>query len=117
MPDAPVQSVVAGDPARLRQFVQWLAAVAFAFASAGAVAYLDQNDPSIAAIALVNAGFGCCLLLIGNLGVGARIGAAAALAVALAFLITALAISVALPSGVTALGVLPMLAVAVALRS
>jgi diguanylate cyclase (GGDEF)-like protein len=117
VPDASVQSVVAGDPARLRQFVQWLAAVAFAFASAGAVAYLDQNDPSIAAIALVNAGFGCCLLLIGNLGVGARIGAAAALAVALAFLVTALAISVALPTGVTALGVLPMLAVAVALRS
>ncbi|HYU50048.1 MAG TPA: diguanylate cyclase [Candidatus Limnocylindria bacterium] len=117
MSDTPVPSAVAGDPARLRQFVQWLAAVAFAFASAGAVAYLDQNDPAIAAIALVNAGFGCCLLLIGNLGVGARIGAAAALGVALAFLVTALAISVALPTGVTALGVLPMLAVAVALRS
>jgi diguanylate cyclase (GGDEF)-like protein len=108
---------VAGDPARLRQFVQWLAAVAFAFASAGAVAFLDQNDPSIGAIALVNAGFGCCLLLVGNLGMGARIGAAAALAVAVAFLVTALALSVALPTGVTALGVLPMLAVAVALRS
>jgi diguanylate cyclase (GGDEF)-like protein len=113
----PAQSAVATDPARLRQFVQWLAAVAFAFASAGAVAFLDQNDPSIGAIALVNAGFGCCLLLVGNLGMGAKIGAAAALAVALAFLVTALAISVALPTGVTALGVLPMLAVAVALRS
>jgi diguanylate cyclase (GGDEF)-like protein len=116
-PDASALLAVAGDPDRLRQFVQWLAAVAFAFASAGAVAYLDQNDPSLAAIALVNAGFGICLLLIGNLGVGARIGAAAALAVALAFLVTALAISVALPTGVTALGVLPMLAVAVALRA
>jgi diguanylate cyclase (GGDEF)-like protein len=117
VPDASAPLAVAGDPDRLRQFVQWLAAVAFAFASAGAVAYLDQNDPSLAAIALVNAGFGCCLLLIGTLGVGARIGAAAALAVALAFLVTALAISVALPTGVTALGVLPMLAVAVALRA
>jgi diguanylate cyclase (GGDEF)-like protein len=116
-PDASAPLAVAGDPDRLRQFVQWLAAVAFAFASAGAVAYLDQNDPSLAAIALVNAGFGICLLLIGNLGVGARIGAAAALGVALAFLVTALAISVALPTGVTALGVLPMLAVAVALRA
>jgi diguanylate cyclase (GGDEF)-like protein len=115
--DASAPLAVAGDPARLRQFVQWLAAVAFAFASAGAVAFLDQNDPSIGAIALVNAGFGCCLLLVGNLGVGARIGAAAALVVALGFLVTALAISVALPTGVTALGVLPMLAVAVALRS
>jgi len=117
VPDASPPLAVAGDPDRLRQFVQWLAAVAFAFASAGAVAYLDQNDPSLAAIALVNAGFGCCLLLIGTLGVGARIGAAAALGVALAFLVTALAISVALPTGVTALGVLPMLAVAVALRA
>jgi diguanylate cyclase (GGDEF)-like protein len=117
VPDASAPSAVTGDPGRLRQFVQWLAAVAFAFASAGAVAYLDQSDASIAAIALVNAGFGCCLLLVGNLGVSARIGAAAALAVALAFLVTALAISVALPTGVTALGVLPMLAVAVALRA
>ena len=110
-------SAVAGDPAQLRQFVQWLAAVAFAFASAGVVAYIDLHDPAIAAISLVNAGFGCCLILVGNLGVGARVAAAAGLAVAMGFLVTALAISVALPEGVTALAVLPMLAVAVALRS
>ncbi len=110
-------SAVAGDSIQLRQFVQWLAAVAFAFASAGVVAYVDAHDPAIAAIALVNAGFGCCLLLVGNLGVGTRIAAAAGLAVALGFLVIALAISVALPEGVTALAVLPMLAVAVALRS
>jgi diguanylate cyclase (GGDEF)-like protein len=110
-------SAVAGDPAQLRQFVQWLAAVAFAFASAGVVAYIDLHDPAIAAIALVNAGFGCCLILVGNLGVGARIAAAAGLVVAMGFLVTALAISVAVPEGVTALAVLPMLAVAVALRS
>ena len=85
------------DPTRLRQFVQWLAAVAFAFASAGVVAYVDLHDPSIAAIALANAGFGCCLLLVGNLGVGARIAAPAGLAVALGFVVIALAISVALP--------------------
>ncbi len=114
---ASAPSSVAGDPIQLRQFVQWLAAVAFAFASAGVVAYIDQNDPAIAVIALVNAGFGCCLLLVGNLGVGTRIAAAAGLAVALGFLVIALAISVALPEGVTALAVLPMLAVAVALRS
>ena len=108
---------MAGVLIQLRQFVQWLAAVAFAFASAGVVAYVDGHDPAIAAIALVNAGFGCCLLLVGNLGVGTRIAAAAGLAVALGFLVIALAISVALPEGVTALAVLPMLAVAVALRS
>ena len=110
-------SAVAGDPTQLRQFVQWLAAVAFAFASAGVVAYIDLHDPAIAAISLVNAGFGCCLILVGNLGVGARVAAAAGLVVAMGFLVTALAISVALPEGVTALAVLPMLAVAVALRS
>jgi diguanylate cyclase (GGDEF)-like protein len=110
-------SAVAGDPAQLRQFVQWLAAVAFAFASAGVVAYIDLHDPAIAAIALVNAGFGCCLILVGNLGVGARIAAAAGVVVAMGFMVTALAISVAVPEGVTALAVLPMLAVAVALRS
>ncbi len=109
-------SAVAGDPIRFRKFVQWLAAVAFAFASAGVVAYIDQQDPSIAAIALVNAGFGCCLILVGNLGV-ARIADAAGVAVAVGFLVTALAISVAVPGGVTALAVLPMLAVAVALRA
>ena len=114
---ASAPSAVAGDPNQLRQFVQWLAAVAFAFASAGVVAYIDLRDPAVAAIALVNAGFGCCLLLVGNLGVGTRIPAAAGLAVALGFLVIALAISVALPEGVTALAVLPMLAVAVALRS
>jgi diguanylate cyclase (GGDEF)-like protein len=91
--------------------------VAFAFASAGVVAYIDLHDPAIAAISLVNAGFGCCLILVGNLGVGARVAAATGLAVAMGFLVTALAISVALPEGVTALAVLPMLAVAVALRS
>jgi diguanylate cyclase (GGDEF)-like protein len=116
-PVASLPAAVAGDPAQLRQFVQWLAAVAFAFASAGVVAYLDQNDPAIGAIALVNAGFGCCLILVGNLGVGARLAAVAGLAVAMGFLVTALAISVALPQGVAALAVLPMLAVAVALRS
>jgi diguanylate cyclase (GGDEF)-like protein len=108
---------VTGEPARLRQFVQWLAAVAFAFASAGVVAYVDLHDPALAAIALVNAGFGCCLLLVGNLGIGARFAAAAGLVVAMGFLVIALAIAVALPQGVTALAVLPMLAVAVALRS
>jgi diguanylate cyclase (GGDEF)-like protein len=112
-----VPAAVAGDPTQLRQFVQWLAAVAFAFASAGVVGYLDRRDPAIAAIALVNAGFGCCLILVGNLGVGARIAAVAALAVAMGFLVTALAMSIVLPQGVTALAVLPMLAVAVALRS
>jgi diguanylate cyclase (GGDEF)-like protein len=114
---AAAPSVVAEDPILLRQFVQWLAAVAFAFASASVVAYIDLHDPAIATIALVNAGFGCCLLLVGNLGFGTRITAAAGLAVALGFLVIALAISVALPEGVTALAVLPMLAVAVALRS
>jgi diguanylate cyclase (GGDEF)-like protein len=114
---ASAPSAVAGDPIQLRQFVQWLAAVAFAFASAGVVAYIDVHDPTIAVIALVNAGFGCCLILVGNVGVGARVAATAGLAVAMGFLVTALAISVALPSGVTALAVLPMLAVAVALRS
>ena len=97
--------------------MQWLAAVAFAFASAGVVAYIDVRDPTIAVIALVNAGFGCCLILVGNVGGRARIAATAGLAVAMAFLVTALAISVALPDGVTALAVLPMLAVAVTLRS
>jgi diguanylate cyclase (GGDEF)-like protein len=114
---ASAPSAVAGDPTQLRQFVQWLAAVAFAFASAGVVAYIDLHDPAIAAISLVNAGFGCCLILVGNLGVRARVAAAAGLVVAMGFLVTALAISVALPEGVTALAVLPMLAVAVALRS
>jgi diguanylate cyclase (GGDEF)-like protein len=114
---ASAPSAVAGDPIGLRQVVQWLAAVAFAFASAGVVAYLDLHDPSIAAIALVNTGFGCCLILVGSLGVGTRIAAVAGLAVAMGFLMTALAVSVAVPEGVTALAVLPMLAVAVALRS
>ena len=114
---APAPSAVAGDPIQLRQFVQWLAAVAFAFASAGVVAYIDVHDPTIAMIALVNAGFGCCLILVGNVGVRARITATASLAVAMGFLVTALAISVALPEGITALAVLPMLAVAVTLRS
>jgi len=112
----PASSAVA-DPARLRQFVQWLAAVAFAFASVGVVAYVDRQDPAAGAIALINAGFGCCLLLVGYLDVGARVASAAALAVSLGFLVIALAIAVALPEGITALAVLPMLAVAVALRS
>ncbi len=114
---ASASPALAGDPIQLRQFVQWLAAVAFAFASASVVAYIDVHDPAIAAIALVNAGFGCCLLLVGYLGVGTRITAAAGLAVALGFLVIALAIAVALPEGITALAVLPMLAVAVALRA
>ncbi len=114
---ASAPSAVAGDPIQLRQFVQWLAAVAFAFASAGAVAYIDLHDPATAAIALVNVGFGCCLILVGNIRVGARLAAAAGLAVAMGFLVTALAISVVLPEGVTALAVLPMLAIAVTLRS
>ena len=114
---AGVPVAVAGDPTKLRQFVQWLAAVAFAFASAGVVGYIDRHDPAIAAISLVNAGFGCCLILVGNLGMGTRVAAVAGLAVAMGFLVTALAMSVALPQGVTALAVLPMLAVAVALRS
>jgi hypothetical protein len=49
---ASAPSAVAGDPIQLRQLVQWLAAVAFAFASAGVVAYVDLRDPSIAGIAL-----------------------------------------------------------------